>query len=159
MKICSNCKLEKPLTEYHKKGNGFRSHCKTCRSKGGRLKSKEIDDTKLCLRCKEYKNINLFNFKSSKTGKKKETCRYCESLKHKTKYGITTEQYKQMLVDQNNLCKICNLPESSGRELYVDHNHLTNEVRGLLCNQCNTALGKFKDNPELLRSAIKYLTR
>lgn len=42
--------------------------------------------------------------------------------------------------------------------LLVDHNHTTNIVRGLLCNNCNTALGKFKDNMEILTNAISYIS-
>lgn len=55
------------------------------------------------------------------------------------------------------LCKICNQSCSSGYKLSVDHCHLTGEIRGLLCLRCNKGLGYFKDNPEFLSKAIKYL--
>lgn len=73
-------------------------------------------------------------------------------------YGITIEQYEILLKNQNGGCAICFSPTgSNGKRLSVDHNHETGEVRGLLCDDCNTGLGKFKDNPNLLAIAINYL--
>lgn len=77
---------------------------------------------------------------------------------------ITAEQYNELLLKQNSLCKICNKPETKkmrkdGTEspLSIDHCHSTNKVRGLLCNKCNSGLGFFKDSIELLQEAINYL--
>jgi len=76
------------------------------------------------------------------------------------KYGITIDIYSQMLENQNNKCAICK-SESSNTKLtnrfYVDHDHKTGKVRGLLCNNCNFALGHFSDNITILENAIKYL--
>ena len=79
----------------------------------------------------------------------------------KHKYGLTHEQFEQMKERQNGVCAICKQPETHvkrGRvcELSVDHNHDTGEVRGLLCNNCNRALGFFKDDAKLLGEAAKY---
>ena len=73
------------------------------------------------------------------------------------KFGINYDQYDQILRDQNNVCAICNRLDRNGRSLAVDHCHTTNKVRGLLCMDCNTALGLFKDNKDLLDSAKAYL--
>ena len=74
-------------------------------------------------------------------------------------YGITLEEYEILLTKQNNSCAICNAPTgSNGKRLSVDHNHQTGEVRGLLCDDCNIGLGKFKDNSNLLAIAINYLS-
>lgn len=72
------------------------------------------------------------------------------------KYGISIADFKELLETQNNLCAIC-----AGRmiPICVDHDHLTNQVRGLLCRECNSAIGKLKDSPELLRNAIQYLEK
>jgi 5-methylcytosine-specific restriction endonuclease McrA len=77
---------------------------------------------------------------------------------------ISVEVYNQMFADQGGKCAICGQPETAMyrgtvRNLCVDHNHETGEVRGLLCNFCNQGLGYFKDNPELLKSASAYLDR
>ena len=73
-------------------------------------------------------------------------------------YGLTVEQYMAMAEAQGHVCKICGKPETDKYgALHVDHDHQTSTVRGLLCGQCNTALGKFRDDPALLRAAIAYL--
>lgn len=71
-------------------------------------------------------------------------------------YGITLEQYNQMFVDQNGVCKICGQPELTKR-LAVDHNHITGKIRGLLCTRCNTAIGLFKENISIIEGAVRYL--
>lgn len=81
------------------------------------------------------------------------------------KYGITLVQYRQMEADQGGVCKLCGDPPSvhhrqklpGGGNLQVDHDHKTNRVRGLLCGDCNRALGLFKDAPALLMKAVGYL--
>lgn len=70
------------------------------------------------------------------------------------KYGITLEEWKQILERQGNACAICGDRKA---KLVIDHSHKTNKVRGLLCNQCNTGLGCFKDNRRSLRNAELYL--
>lgn len=73
-------------------------------------------------------------------------------------FGITIEQYAQMFAEQDGKCAICDTQsENLSRGLCIDHDHQTRVIRGLLCTCCNTALGKFRDNPELLRRAIQYL--
>lgn len=77
------------------------------------------------------------------------------------KYGLTTEDYDSFVSSQHGRCAICKeLPTGSNCKngiLSVDHNHTTNEVRGLLCDSCNMGLGKFSDNPQILREAANYV--
>ena len=80
----------------------------------------------------------------------------------KTKYGITEEDYNNLLEQQNGLCAICKQPEdnSTGKRsnlLCVDHNHTTGKIRGLLCKSCNLAIGSMKDSVDRLSAAIHYL--
>src|SRR5689334_6609340 len=77
--------------------------------------------------------------------------------KIKTLYKISQLQFEEFLHEQNNSCAICKNEFKTIAEIFVDHNHLTNKVRGLLCSNCNAALGMFKDNPSNLVSAIQYL--
>lgn len=75
------------------------------------------------------------------------------AVRLKREYGLTLEQYSQMLVDQNHQCPICELEV----KLVVDHNHDTGKVRGLLCGKCNKGLGIFADDTSRLTRAIVYL--
>lgn len=75
------------------------------------------------------------------------------------KYGITPEKYAEMVVERNNLCDICKLPEKRKKRISIDHNHSTGKVRGLLCDSCNNGIGKLRDDPTLLISAANYLLR
>jgi len=73
------------------------------------------------------------------------------------KYGITLEEYDNMLEDQGGCCAICKSTDPLGSRFVVDHNHDTGDVRGLLCKNCNTGIGLLKDSPEVLVSAVDYL--
>ena len=84
----------------------------------------------------------------------------CEAAKvsrRKRKYGITREQYEGMLQAQDGCCMICHVRLNN--ELRVDHNHQTGEIRALLCSNCNTGLGMFKEDPARLVTAIEYLRK
>lgn len=80
------------------------------------------------------------------------------------KYGLTVDQYDKMLSDQMGVCAICRNRETardrwdSGiNNLRVDHDHDTGMVRGLLCSNCNTGIGKFREDISVLRRALEYL--
>jgi hypothetical protein len=75
----------------------------------------------------------------------------------KRMFGITQEEYDELLKSQKKVCAICKL-DPGGIRLSVDHNHKTGQVRGLLCRNCNVGLGLFDDNPDLLHRAVFYLT-
>jgi len=78
---------------------------------------------------------------------------------YKRRYGITPEDYDAMLEAQGGRCAICGSsdPKGPGQRFAIDHNHETNKVRSLLCSTCNTGIGVFQDDPELLRKAATYL--
>lgn len=79
---------------------------------------------------------------------------------HMKKYDMDYDDYKEMLNSQSGKCLICG---STGdlskpyRPLMIDHNHITGNVRGLLCQHCNFLIGQAKDDIDILKSAIKYL--
>ena len=145
-----------------------------------------VGDFKQCPKCKE--TLPLTGFSSNKLRQDGLCCycRKCESKKHrqdhqrlkqnpvkykeylakernrhlKRTFGITAEDYDQMLSSQNGSCAICEVTEcASGAALAVDHCHRTGKIRGILCRDCNTSLGKFNDDRNRLRKAIKYLDR
>lgn len=70
-------------------------------------------------------------------------------------YGLEPEQYDAMLIAQNGCCAIC----GDATDLHVDHQHVADgTVRGLLCGPCNSGLGYFRDDPERLLAAVRYLS-
>lgn len=76
----------------------------------------------------------------------------------KRKYGITADQYQQMLEEQGGVCAICKTPPTN-RKLVVDHCHQSGVVRGLLCNHCNSMLGFSRDKLAVLVALNEYLVR
>lgn len=79
------------------------------------------------------------------------------------KYGLTIEDYTKMLKEQKNGCAICNHKFTDTKtfknRLFVDHCHKTGKVRGLLCSECNFGISKFKDNPKIILSAMRYIEK
>ena len=83
----------------------------------------------------------------------------------KKRYNITPQEYEAMLEAQNYKCAICNKKAEDNKRgnrvesLNIDHCHKTKHIRGLLCHQCNSGLGHFKDNTEFLLKAVEYLSK
>ncbi len=103
------------------------------------------------------KNTHVYRDKS---GRLRRVCRRCAKMRNPFRqrlYGLSADEYAELVADQNNVCAICGQP-SAERALAVDHDHSSGDVRGLLCAPCNTGLGVFRDDPLLLRKAISYLT-
>lgn len=74
------------------------------------------------------------------------------------KYNITDSEWRDMANSQDYCCAICGKHQPKKR-LAIDHDHKTGKIRGLLCSNCNTALGLLKDNISIAESAVKYLKR
>ncbi len=75
------------------------------------------------------------------------------------RYGLDGPSFQALVETQSGLCAICKEPPVTARGncFYVDHDHQTGAVRGLLCHPCNSGLGFFKDSPERLQAAQDYL--
>jgi hypothetical protein len=131
-----------------------------------------VPSLKTCTKCKEIKELERFNADKRNKDGKRSYCKCCQKNYHKTRkkktksgysrdrhykrtYGITLEQYQSMFYEQNGKCAICK--KSSDKRLVVDHSHETGKVRGLLCSNCNTALGLLKEKEENFLQAILYL--
>ncbi len=129
MRTCSKCKREFPATREH------------FYKKGNGLRS-------WCKECCRERN------------KDPKRIAWTKNRDLMKLYGITLDDYNKMFAEQEGKCSICGTHQcATGRALAVDHDHETGKVRGLLCSNCNTALGKFNDDVELLKKAIDYLRR
>lgn len=80
----------------------------------------------------------------------------------KSTFGVTLDQYREMLTAQNGVCATCKQPETAVRngrvmQLSIDHHHETGAVRGLLCKGCNNGIGWFRESPAAMRAAADYI--
>lgn len=135
MKTCTSCNEEKPLEDFFNRNlktkDGKNSHCKAC----------------------EYEQIQ--NWRKNNVG----SLRQIERRAHlKRQFGITVEQYEELLASQNECCAICERHSSEFKtRLAVDHDHVTGRIRGLLCTYCNHRLvGRHRDGG-LLRKIADYV--
>ena len=81
-----------------------------------------------------------------------------KSEKLKLRYGLSYEEWERIREKENYSCMICGITEDEmSKKLDVDHSHDTGKVRGVLCNPCNTMLGRARDNVQILEAAVEYL--
>lgn len=129
--------------------------------KRGHLRtSRTIDEnTKSCIICHKLNRKYEGYDKEYYQGHKAE-CNKRSNLSRLKKYGLTTEAYNALFVKQQGHCLGCGTHQSNLlKPLYVDHNHRTGQVRGLLCQKCNTLLGMAEDKISTLSKLIQYLSR
>lgn len=128
------------------------------------------DVSKRCSRCGNTKPISAFH-KCRKYGTQ-HWCKECRAAQARiryqrrkqeyaeyrlfSRYGLSTAELEAILERQNHRCALCE-ERLADRKPHIDHDHDTGRVRGVLCSECNTGLGKLKDSPALLRRAIAYL--
>ena len=133
LKYCGKCDEWKPKTleffYFRKARNCWEGPCRQCRSDRGK--------EEYATRSPEARN------------------NWAASIKYR--YGITEDEYWERFENQRGVCKICKRPQKDGRKLAVDHDHLTGEIRGLLCYKCNTAAGLIDDDPVLAEQLMLYL--
>jgi hypothetical protein len=137
--VCGKCKVYKEEEEFYKsngrypKRNGRAHLCKPC---------KIIVTT-------EYAKKNWEHW-----------TKYRSENRRKNKYYWPNGRFDKVLEEQGFACAICGLKESEQKgEFHADHDHSTKLPRGVLCRECNLALGNFKDNIKSLKAAIKYLEK
>jgi DNA-directed RNA polymerase subunit RPC12/RpoP len=103
---------------------------------------------------KEHKEKRLIQIAEYAASKPKEWIQAKGRKFHlKRRYNITPQEYENKLISQDYKCAICGKLDS----LHIDHCHKTNKLRDLLCRQCNSGLGQFKDNISLIQKAVQYL--
>lgn len=141
--------------------------CRACNLKKQALRMRR--PLKHCTLCKQVKPASEFPPPHTK----QRRCLLCVSAPRRSVqrrayefgpqlrrlYGVAPERYLQLLEAQDGRCAICHRTQPGRNRLSVDHNHLTGEVRGLLCNPCNQGLGRLSDSQRKLREALRYLEK
>jgi hypothetical protein len=136
--------------------------------------------TKLCTACGVTKPIDQYNKRAASKDGLNGWCRPCVNAKSlawyrgnrervkknhreymlRSQYGIGEAEFQRLLKLQGSKCALCPVTfstEGSRRNLCVDHDHDTGQVRGLLCARCNTSIGQLGDSAEGLRRALAYV--
>lgn len=153
-KKCSKCKTIKSLDLFFKQRSakdGLHSQCKACHTADvlARMKTPE-GKRQLAAAAKR---------KMEKPGAKEERrLRYADYSRRK-RYGLSQNDYEELLRRQNFKCAVCLKDLDLHRRTHVDHCHSTNKVRGILCHSCNTAIGLAGDDADRLRAMAAYLTK
>jgi len=144
-RVCKACGLWKPVSDFSP------------------VKYRTVQGTKLTLksRCKHCMNSKQVADREAWTEEVRRRRSFRGGLyKPAVHLGTTVEQLAAILEEHGPLCDICGQPtRSPNRRLSFDHDHRTGKLRGLLCDDCNHGIGKFKDDVALLRKVIAYLER
>lgn len=134
MKTCEVCRTEKSDEDFHRRkqsADGLQHYCKSCSAERNR----------------EW------------AIKHPARRRHINRRAHlRSKYGITPEAYAEMFAAQGGRCAACERT-AGRRQLAVDHDHDTGEVRALLCGSCNSALGLLQESPAIIARLGGYITR
>jgi len=147
-KICYRCGNDKPLSSFREDNRypqGYRHVCKECTSTDQNKKRRQ-----------RWRTDRLYRNRSNEN-------RISTHLM--VQYGVTLVEYNALLLEQKGVCAICGNEQklTYGRHkkgrLCIDHNHSTGIIRGLLCHNCNAAIGLMKENIEILQNAINYLNK
>jgi hypothetical protein len=162
-RTCRKCEQTKPIEEFSKgDGGNLRKVCNACKAEQHRQ-----------WRGRNSEHIQEWHRKYNQSPERQEAHRdrqrrrYHEKQEKETRYqrrlrrlyNLTQAEYDAKLAEQNGVCAVCGQECKSGRTLAVDHCHVTGEVRGLLCMNCNRAIGWLKDDPKLIQAALEYIVK
>lgn len=147
MRTCSRCGETKPLDAFYKGQRktsknplGLTSACKVCLA--------------VTQRKHYYENQEVFLANSRKWYYEKGGAKVMRLSDLRRKYGLTESDFDQLFANQHGWCAICHMDLVKP---YIDHDHITGQIRGLLCGPCNMALGGFGDATNRLINAVNYM--
>jgi len=164
-RICTKCNLQKLLSEFDKQPNGYMGHeprCRECKRRHGELYRRDkgirpkrtipiiVDEHGMvthreCARCLKMLPLDVYRKGKNKPYGVHPHCKECDRECYTIlKYGINNEQKQTMYINQNKQCASCKYYFDFSI-LVVDHCHKTGDVRGLICDKCNLALGLMGD--------------
>ncbi|MCI3243748.1 MULTISPECIES: endonuclease VII domain-containing protein [Streptomyces] len=172
VKRCVRCGEIKPRAAFARRRSnldGLQRHCRDCASDYHRTRQQSLgrkvrpqvevpEGHKLCLKCGEIKLWSEWHRNAAASDGLSSSCKACRAAEGraghlKRHYGLTEAERDEMVATQMGLCVIC----LKAPAVHVDHCHKTGKVRGVLCFNCNSAIGKLGDDPDAVRRAAAYL--
>jgi len=137
--------------------DGRRPECKACFD-ARRRRWYEKNREREIARVRSWQRANPERVKAWREKNRDRRLEKMREIHLRNKFGLTPDKYDRILESQGGVCALCECPPTPGISLHVDHDHGTGEIRGLLCVRCNNALGLFREDPDLLRRAARYVT-
>jgi len=161
MKRCNQCGELKPLDSFYRaKGmrDGHRGDCKVC-NLAYQHRRYLANPEPVKARVKRWQQANAEELNAYRRERRQDPIvKGRDRAGHlRRKYGISPAEYDDMLAAQSGACLLCSSLPRPPHSLHVDHDHATGRIRGLLCFNCNYALGHFADDPDRLRAAARYV--
>jgi hypothetical protein len=148
-KRCAMCDEDLPYSQFGKGPRmklGLKSYCRACCAVDARRRYQANPE--------HYRKVSSANRRAKYTPEAGRR-RHLRQM-----YGLTWDQYSELLAEQHGCCAICGVNEPGGKgDWHVDHCHGSSAVRGLLCSNCNVGLGMFADEAERLQAAANYVRR
>jgi hypothetical protein len=144
-KNCTGCHQDLPYKQFSRHHNtldGFRPKCRLCRT----------EESRQYFAQNPHKRREHYRVLANRLGPLAQ-----RPKKLFERYRLEVSRYEEMLIAQNGLCAICEMPPDNNRHLQVDHCHYTGKIRGLLCMKCNKGIGQLDDDPSLVAAALRYL--
>ena len=124
----------------------------------GTVRSECLDCSRARIRDYHHKHVARLNV--AKREYLRTRPRDATRLNLKWKYGMTKDDFAELLAEQGGRCAICGtVSNADGSRLVVDHSHHTGYIRGLLCRTCNWGIGCLRDNPSFMDAAKAYLQK
>lgn len=162
-KVCTKCTVAQPLDEFYV--NNTRSGqrmaaCKSCqRAAASEWKRKNPDRARKQLYEWRDKNMDKMTAATERWRERNPEKQAANARRYGLRrFGLTPEQYDDMLAAQQFSCAICRKHQTLfKRRLAVDHHHETGKVRALLCDNCNKGIGCLQEDPEIFAAAVAYL--
>lgn len=172
-KFCGRCQQELEWTKFQKGtgSDGLYAWCRACSSQYRRDNRKKTNERQQRYRADNPERTNAYSRKWRAENPEKVAAslrsweerhqehrrNYNRMVSLRKLYGMSLEEYENIMERQDGGCAICGRKPGSKRKHHVDHDHETGKIRGILCSQCNTGLGMFSDDIEKMKTACIYL--
>ncbi|GAA0293085.1 endonuclease VII domain-containing protein [Streptomyces turgidiscabies] len=172
VKRCSRCGETKPRATFasnKSSRDGLQAYCRGCwaeyhqarqlaKGKNVRPRVDAPEGYKFCRSCEQIKPHGEWHRNATASDGLSTSCRACRAVKGRARhlkrnYNLTEAERDEIVASQMGLCVIC----LKAPAIHVDHCHETGRVRGVLCFNCNSAIGKLGDDPDAVRRAAAYL--